>query len=289
MTATTDIGDLQAPQWEVQRLLGRCLLRIQQYERLMKAIVAHHDLSGPAAALEAIRAARMQDVATKTLGTLVGQLFGSYVVTDSGTEDELADPGDGEVATVRMRLQLSMGDEDYQRTQADLRDLVALRNGLVHHFIDRHDLWSVQGCRSAREALVSAYMRIDQHFEQLRGWAEHMEQARRLAAEFVQSSAFHELVVNGIAPDGSIEWAASGIVRALREAMDELAEDGWTPVAIAGRWVQARYPDQVPTKYGCSSWRQVVHESRLFELRYRDVDGRRAGYYRARDVYVPKE
>ena len=85
MTATTDIGDLQAPQWEVQRLLGRCLLRIQQYERLMKAIVAHHDLSGPAAALEAIRAARMQDVATKTLGTLVGQLFGSYVVTDSGT------------------------------------------------------------------------------------------------------------------------------------------------------------------------------------------------------------
>jgi hypothetical protein len=32
-------------------LLGRCLLRLQQYERLMKAIVAHHDLSGPPHAL----------------------------------------------------------------------------------------------------------------------------------------------------------------------------------------------------------------------------------------------
>lgn len=276
-------GDkMTCAQWEVQRLLGRCLLRIQQYERLMKAIVAHHDLSGPATALEAIRAARVEDAATKTLGTMVGQLFGSYVVTDSGLEEELADPVVGEVATVRMRLQLSMGAEDYQRTQAELRDLVALRNGLVHHFIDHHDLWSVQGCRSAQEALVGAYSRIDQHFEQLRGWAEHMDQARRLAAEFVQSSAFHELVVNGIAPDGSIDWAASGIVRGLREAIGELAEDGWTPAAKAGRWILAKYPDQVPSKYGCSSWRQVVHESRLFELRYREVDGQRAGYYRER-------
>jgi hypothetical protein len=72
----------QAQQRDVQRLLGRCLLRLQQYERLMKAIVAHHDLSGPAHALENIRAARIDDASTKTLGTLVGQLFGSCVVTE---------------------------------------------------------------------------------------------------------------------------------------------------------------------------------------------------------------
>ena len=34
-------------QREVQRLLGRCLLRLQQYERLLKALVAHHELAGP--------------------------------------------------------------------------------------------------------------------------------------------------------------------------------------------------------------------------------------------------
>lgn len=38
-------ADLQR---EVQRLLGRCMLRLQQYERLLKAIVAHHELAGPA-------------------------------------------------------------------------------------------------------------------------------------------------------------------------------------------------------------------------------------------------
>ena len=77
-----------------------------------------------------------------------------------------------------------------------------LRNTLVHHFIDQHDLWTLDGC-AAQDELGSAYTRIDQHFEQLRGWAEHMDQARRLAAEFVQSDVFHDLVVNGITPDGT--------------------------------------------------------------------------------------
>jgi hypothetical protein len=78
--ATND-RDLPAQHREVQRLLGRCLLRLQQYERLMKAIVAYHNLSGPAHALEKIRAARIDDASTKTLGTLGGQLSGSCVVT----------------------------------------------------------------------------------------------------------------------------------------------------------------------------------------------------------------
>ncbi|MFB1489054.1 MULTISPECIES: hypothetical protein [unclassified Thiocapsa] len=81
--------ELQAQQRDVQRSLGRCLLRLQQYERLMKVIVAHHDLSGSVHALEKIRAARRDDASTKTFGTLVGQLFGSYVVT--GETDTAAD------------------------------------------------------------------------------------------------------------------------------------------------------------------------------------------------------
>lgn len=277
-------GEPQAQQREVQRLLGRCLLRLQQYERLMKAIVAHHDISGPAHSLEAVRAARIEDTATKTLGTLVGQMFGSYVVTEGGDVSENEPDLPADMISFRTRVQLSLSAEDYVRTQADLKDLVSLRNALVHHFIDQHDLWTIEGCHTAHDALTTAYTRIDQHFEQLRGWAEHMDQARRLAAEFVQSDVFHDLVVNGIAPDGTVDWPAVGIVRALREAAGELAVEGWTPVAAAGRWISERHPEQLPAKYGCSSWRQVVHECRFFELRYRDVDGRRAAWFRAREM-----
>lgn len=73
-------------------------------------------------------------------------------------------------------------------------------------------------------------------------------------------------------------------VRALREAASELAVDGWTSVAEAGRWISKRHPEQLPAKYGCSSWRQVLHESRLFELRYRDVGGQRTAWFKAREI-----
>ena len=276
--------DPQSMQREVQRLLGRCLIRIQQYERLMKAIVAHHDISGPAHALEAILAARVGDASTKTLGALVGQLVSSYVTTEtaSGKEKEFELPDNA--LSFGFRAQLSLSPEDYIRTQDELRELVSLRNMLVHHFIDQHDLWTTEGCRSAREALDVSYARIDQHYEQLRRWAEHMEQARQLMAEFVQSEPFRDAFFNGIAPDGSVDWAWAGIVRVLREAARELAVEGWTPVEVAERWMLDRYPDQQPAKYGCTSLRQVLHESRLFELRHHKVDGLLVARYRPKEA-----
>jgi hypothetical protein len=275
---------LRAPQREVQRLLGRCLLRIQQYERLIKAIVAHHEIYGPASSLDEIRSARIADAAKKSLGLLVGKLVGSYLVIGSGRDTDLAEPDSGEAVTVRMQLRLRVGAEDFERTQADLKDLVRLRNDLVHHFIDQNDVWTVPGCARAEQALLTAYSRIDHHFEQLRSWAENMEQARQLAAEFVQSEVFRDLVINGIAPDGSIDWPSSGIVRLLREAMSELSVDGWTSIASAERFIQARESDDSPEKYGCRSLKQVVHQSRLFELQHRERDGRREAYFKDRAV-----
>ncbi|NCA72122.1 MAG: hypothetical protein EOM91_19005 [Sphingobacteriia bacterium] len=249
----------------------------------MKAIVAHSDLSGPAHALEEIRAARVEDAFTKTLGTLVGRLFGSCIVAEGAdTAADATANAPEDVIYFAMRMQMSLSAENYVRTQIDLKELVQLRNNLVHHFIDQHDLWSIDGCQTARAALVAAYDRIDKNYEELRGWAEHMDEVRRQAAEFAQSDAFYDFMVNGIFPDGTVNWPAAGIVRVLREAANALAVDGWTPVAAAERWIKERGSEQQPRKYGCATWRQVLHESRLFELRYRDVDGQRAAWYRIR-------
>lgn len=281
-TQPTD-EQLQTLQRDVQRMLGRCLLRLQQYERLIKAIVAHHEISASGSPLESDQAERIADAASKTLGTLVGALLGNFVTADG--EGEAAEPdAPGNIISFKVKMRLHMSAEDYDRTQNDLKELVFLRNNLVHHFIDQHDLWSLDGCRGAYDSLATAYSRIDQHFEQLRGWAEHMDQTRRVAAEFVLSDAFRDLVLNGIAPDGSVDWPAAGIVRALRHAAAELAIEGWTRVAEAGRWIAERHPDQLPANYGCSSWRQVVHESRLFELQYREMKGQRAAWYRAKQA-----
>ena len=281
MTANSDEA-LQALQREVQRLLGRCLLRLQQYERLIKAIMADYEISGPAHAFESVRAARMNATAGKTLGTMVGELLGSYVVPNE-VDTPIPTSTDTSEAYISIGSRLQLSDADFAQTENDLRELVLLRNNLVHHFIDQHDIGTLDGCRSGRDALIAAYTRIEQHLEELRAWAKDMQQAHRALAEVVQSGGFRDLVVNGIHPDGSVFWPGAGIVRALQEASSELAIEGWTTVEEAGRWIAERYPEQEPAKYGCSSWRQVVHESRFFELRYIEVGGRRVARYREKE------
>ena len=79
--AATDDGSesLRAVQRETQRKFGRNLLRLQQYERLIKGLVAEQDVAGPIGELHAIRARQIEAVSRKTLGQVVGELTGAYI------------------------------------------------------------------------------------------------------------------------------------------------------------------------------------------------------------------
>lgn len=130
-------------QRDVQRKLGRCLLRLQQYEILLKALVAHGDIAGPPAELQSVWNAQVACAQKKTLGSLVGMLTERHL--NSAEEDRA--------------------------------------------------------------------------------------------------------------------------VRCLREAETRFATEGWTLLNTATPWIRAKDPDQHPQRYGCGSWRQVIHESRQFEIR----------------------
>lgn len=98
---------------------------------------------------------------------------------------------------------------------------------------------------------------------------------------FSQSSVFHDLLVNGIAPDGSFEWSTAGIVRVLREAASRFQVEGWTSLDQARSWMSEAHPDQTPQKYQCRTWPQVLNESRQFRLEYRlGNDGAKQAWYR---------
>ena len=236
--------------------------------------------------METLKAARIADTARKTLGALVGELLGSVVTNQTDTPDEETTSFPEDVNSVSMSIHKGLTDADFAQTENELKELVLLRNNLVHHFIDQHDLWSLDGCRGAHDALVADFNRIDQHYERLRRWAEGLERTKRMMADLIRSDVFHELVVNGIAPDGTVDWPTAGIVSALREAARELGVDGWTSVAEASRWIAERYPEQLPSKYGCSSWWQVVHEAQSFQLLRVEADGQRFAWYREKESSV---
>lgn len=268
--------ELRVLQASVQQRLGQCVVQLQAYEGLIKAILAECEVSGTANGSD--REARAADTGRKTLGVLVGQLMGSFLTAEpraSAPEGE-PNPADG-LASFRVRTQIAIPADDFARIESDLRDFVCLRNELIHHFIERHDLKTVAGCRFAEDALIAALRRIEHHWDDLCQWAQDLIQTRQQVADFLGSD-----MARGILVSGKVPWPLTPIVAALREAAAELTVDGWALVKEASELVLLRYPDELPANYGCRSWRQVLHESGAFELHYRETEGRRTAWYRER-------
>lgn len=251
----------------VQRKLGRCLLRLQQYELLLKALVAHSDIAGPPDQLQALRDEKIACAHKKTLGTLVGMLTEGCLTTNEADE-----PADHEANTsggfwFRTRFQMELDPDQYETTRSDLKELVDLRNELVHHFLERFNFWQADECAAADAFLDDSFETIDGHFLTLREWVNGMENSRAMLASFMETPTFKDLFFDGIHPDGSVDWPSCGIVGHLREAETVLAQAGWTELNAAIGRIRQRAPSQTPKRYGCGSWRHVIHESRQFEIR----------------------
>lgn len=261
---------------EVEHLFGRCLLKFQAFELLMKSIVERHRLSGSIAVLEDARTRRINETRRKTMGALVGDMIGSVLVPAGkvGLPDA---PEETLGSSFTFRLQLSLPPEDYARIEAEHRALITLRNSLVHNFLDEHDLCSDAGCLRAMQALTAALDRVNRAYSDLRELATEMEQAGKSMTEILASRDVRNWI-----SEGRIPWHATTIARALLNAHTELASGNWASVETASEWITTHHPDERPEGYGCRSWRQVIHDSRLFELQVRKVNGRHRAWYRPR-------
>ena len=266
---STRLAELQRA---AQHKLGGCLLRLQQYERLLKAMVANTDLAGEPAQLQALRDARVASVHKTTLGGLVTLFTGGYLRAEdeSAPAQETNDKSPGDRLWFSFQHRMAMSAERHEAITAELKELVDLRNELVHHLLERFDLGQFDSCEAAVAYLDDSRATIDRHFATLRSWAEQMDNVRAMAASFMQSDTFNDFLIDGIAPDGQVHWPISGIVSSLRDAEQALAPSGsqarWTELTAAIAWIAKQHPDQTPKRYGCSSWRQVLHESREFEV-----------------------
>lgn len=257
-------------QRDVQRHLGRCMLRLQQYENALKTLLAHHEAAGTVEEIKAQPAIRAEKLSGQTLGNLANLMFESFVVPE-GFERELL-PEDKVVSDKILfshSSRVTLAPEQWLRMKAAVQQLVTMRNGLVHGFLQRFNLWDEQGCADALVYLQEAFQRIESHYQELRMWAMCMVQGRALAASFMQTDVWQDWVVDGISPDGSFEWCNTGIVRALREEVSALAGKAWISFDVVKARMLERHPEQTPQKYRCSSWPQVLHESGEIELAYR--------------------
>ncbi|WP_445288692.1 hypothetical protein [Variovorax atrisoli] len=123
---TTRLAKLQRA---VQHKLSGCILRLQQYARLLKAVVANTDLAGEPAQLQALRDVRVASVHKTTLGGLASLfMVGTLRAEDESApalETDDASPGDRFWFSFQQRL--AMSAERLEAITAKLKELVELR------------------------------------------------------------------------------------------------------------------------------------------------------------------
>jgi len=238
---------------------------------LLKAIVAEHDVAGPAPELAEIVARQRSAASKKTLGQVAGTLAEKFLRPALPTDDDSSNDGDTgprDEIWFRTTSRMELPVEEHQRAVANLASLVALRNDLVHHFLENQDIFTVAGCVAADAYLESCYTQINERYMTLRSWADGLLKARESMANFMKTPEFSNFLIYGIQPGGpAASWHTATIVVLLQHAHGRLAQNGWAPLDGAIGLIQAENREHIPQRYGCSSWRQVLHESGAFTIR----------------------
>lgn len=196
--------DYVAANREVQRLLGRCLLRSQQAERVLKAIIVAHHAAGSGHDTASLASRRAADVAKLGLGEVVDLFLEDVVRISVGPEELEARPAKkkpksrpGKTALLSQRqaeahaaaaaagkawftttLTIETPQEDAQALARELKALVVLRNRVVHRFSDEHEIRTLHGCECALGFLSEADATLCRHLETIKGWALAVDEAQ---------------------------------------------------------------------------------------------------------------
>ena len=167
------------------------MLRLQGYEHLLKVVVSESNFSGEVREAEEGVFSGREAKQALTLGMAVRAFLGDTLTTippDPEAWDK-ADPDPPENA-FNFRFRIQLPPEAFARTEKALLELVALRNRLVHNFINEHEITQVEGCLSARAALQEALQIVDLHMIDLRSWARGLVHARATLASYMQTEEF---------------------------------------------------------------------------------------------------
>ncbi len=260
-------------QRDVQRKLGRCLLLLQQYELLAKHLVAHHSLQGTTAGeLEDARADRVRMVANWTLGQLAKELAGSVFQSEARPED--AD-GDNDPPLKNLKAPLfrttsavSLQPEQFAEFTTQLEELVLMRNALVHHFLQRFNVFFDEGCEAALIHLDRCAVTIEHHVITLQNWRRGMQEARQHHAAILSRPDFQAFLAREFAPDPPEDIGPEHpLVVLFLQAEGAVAQEGWTRLTDAVKFIQEVAPGETPKKHKVRNWQQVFRRSRVFEVK----------------------
>lgn len=182
--ANTDVNKEKKEQ--VILLYGKCLLNLQQFELLLKRVIPVLKMEGNIDTLEDNRKLDVQALSLRMLGQLIGEFVNR--MGESKNEPEL-DAGIG-LPYIRFKFELGNIEEHCVR----LRNLLGMRNELVHHFLETFPLNSDENCESALIHLAHISVKIEENRLAFRAMLKAFEEGRNYLCQLLSSDAGMSLV-----------------------------------------------------------------------------------------------
>ena len=179
---------LEALRNEVLRKIGRNVILFQDLERLLKFLARACRWSGPVSQLQRIDQERVEKYSRKTLGEIVGEIH--HVLYADIQETESA----SEITEARVSFSFSLepnAELDEQSKKA-LVGIVKERNDLIHHLLQRWNMFSTDSCQSVSRELD--------------------QQRRRAIVEIRRYKAIKDALIEGL-KEAQQRFAESRVVR----------------------------------------------------------------------------
>jgi len=147
---------------EVFRLLGKMIVNLQNYERMLKTLVSSsnvHFLPLPDHAGDPFEPSRSR-VSRMTLGMLAREFATGTMALDEEAPD----------GHFGFRFRIQSEGPILEMLDQDIRKLVQIRNDLAHHFTAMFDLSTTAGCESAIAHFEEITPFVHEQYQRMRGW-----------------------------------------------------------------------------------------------------------------------
>ncbi|AHV36707.1 TPA: hypothetical protein RQM97_002076 [Aeromonas dhakensis] len=166
---------------QVILLYGKCLLNLQQFELLLKRVLPALKMEGNIDTLEGNRKLDAQALSRRMLGQLISEFVNR--MGESKNEPEL----DVKTDKLYIRFKFELGNIEEHCVR--LRNLLGMRNELVHHFLERFPLNSDNNCEHALIHLAHISMRIEENHLAFRAMLKAFEEGRNYLYQLLSSDA----------------------------------------------------------------------------------------------------
>tara|TARA_R110001583_G_scaffold185292_1_gene345297 strand:- start:345 stop:1178 length:834 start_codon:yes stop_codon:yes gene_type:complete len=221
---------------EIQRKIGRNLMRYQQLEQMLKYVVANAQFSGYISELKETIANKKESVKTQTMGQLIGQFVERTDPALPDTSNEYLDRNEAHFA---FDFKSVVDEKYYLEKKERLSTLVSERNNLVHHLFPDLDLNSFDSCKEYDTKLDIEGEKVRIEFENTQIIAKSLHDMKNELAQYLMSEEGIKAFMLSFLRQKRLVILLADIAAQTKR------DDGWTVMSSAAQLIKQHASDEL--------------------------------------------